>query len=190
MTTYLLGIDKNGNCCTNCDCAENCDTPELDYIFIRYTWYTPCKDLDTSVEWNDMINGWSCNFSNNNYSTCITEGVPRICWQGDDTEVGGSELHGIFFDFSQLNSIGVQRNGELWFHAKINATWFEPNWTDTCDGKFDLYITESSDIPNTTTNIPLYHKRFTGYTKKHNNCSNQRIANLYWNTRTVEFVYT
>lgn len=187
MVSYLLGVGGAGGCCEDCECAENCES--LPNLWVRLEWFSPCTDLDSSLLWNNKRVGWSCNDNFDQQTKCYeNRNVPKVCWYGDNVEEGGYEEFGIYFDFNQLQNIGEMKDGNLMFRANIYASWYDPNWEESCGGTFHLSVNPKRGQPGID-NEPFFERTFLNFFNSYDGCSENIIAFLFWNETQVKLDY-
>lgn len=187
MVSYLQGLDNSGNCCEDCECAEICEG--LPNIWVRLEWDSPCKDLDSSILWNSTRVGWNCNDNfEQSYKCNQNSSEPKICWFGDNVQTGGYEEFGIYFNFADLLTIGENKDGVKMFRANIYASWYQPNWEESCGGTFHFSVNPKRGQPGVD-NEPFFEKTFTNFFNSYDGCSENIIAFLFWNETEVKLDY-
>jgi hypothetical protein len=160
----FLGFGKqaHGGCCADCICDDTC---ELNSVFVRYTWFAPCRDLDTNTSFRDSSAGFFCPYGDD------------IFWvSNDNVERGGFELAELLFEKESLPT-----DPNEWEVVTLHAHWYS-YIDDDCDGKFTIHVT--SDDQDPTEENTLLFKELTTFAVQ-SACSTNLVAKFKFNATDI-----
>lgn len=126
------------------ECPERYCYGRFDF-FIQYWWYEGCTDLDTSTLFISL--------DPDDYTVGIVEELGYGCFNqslfltyptGDSQEPGPSaEIIGVNVPWEVLDNDNLEPGEEpVEYHLiRYAAHWYEPQFSDLCDGKFSVFVT-------------------------------------------------